>query len=683
MALQVRIKDPTPLELTQLRGLDLDAQTVQQVLDALAARSGLITGLDLSGTTVAGSVSMVKLNVSGRVRAANARFGALRLAAVDAHELDLTQIVASTGSLVFGELRVTGRCRIVEAAAHRALTMRGVHAGDLSVERLNVGEDIAFERVSSASGVRIVGCKGAHSAVFEGVHAAGSIVVGDLDVVGSARFIDAEAAELAIAGVSAERVSLESTTVQGEWQVRDIAADRVGIVGAHGDRVRLTDCEVAACSVADVDAQVVRIGDIRGDQLDVARVTATELTLDELTLSTSIALRAARSTSMRIDAVTSAAVVVEQVTGQSFDARSVSCAESLSLADVEFGRVVVSDLWSGQTATVIGGSWEACRTTFAAPAVTLHGLRAGTGRIDVYSDELACRECSFQDKVRLSSVDVWAVARCDVVRRESVGGAIKDAPTKLMSLERCDVAGLELSRFDLTACRFRGTAGLAQATISTECQWEARRAGLLAGRRLMLAEEAVSLNQTGDDNLTAAELTDLYRGVRASIERGGDERRAGDLYYGEMQMRRRIASTVRERLTLNGYWALSGYGQRPWRPMATLAALVALGLVVLALIPVAATSSDRHQLDIRSLGTVASAPVSSYRIRVTPVEHHRRPSTSSLLMAELLAVGRLSPPEEVTESLGNGGKLVLDLLGVAGPLLIVLALVSVRRRTQR
>lgn len=74
------------------------------------------------------------------------------------------------------------------------------------------------------------------------------------------------------------------------------------------------------------------------------------------------------------------------------------------------------------------------------------------------------------------------------------------------------------------------------------------------------------------DNSTSPEFAQveaLYRQLKQNYERQGDFKRVGDFHYGEMEMHRK-ANFWRRRCPIswyNLYWALSGYGERPWRAL--------------------------------------------------------------------------------------------------------------------
>jgi hypothetical protein len=147
------------------------------------------------------------------------------------------------------------------------------------------------------------------------------------------------------------------------------------------------------------------------------------------------------------------------------------------------------------------------------------------------------------------------------------------------------------------------------------------------------------------------QLATLYRELRKGREDAKDEPGAADFYYGEMEMRRLSRITpLAERFVLWLYWLTSGYGLRGLR------ALTCLVVVVLTLAAL-----------FHTVGFYPQHPP-------TP-----RSFWDSLLYAA-----------ESTISLGNNnvaltpsGRALRIALRLMGPILLGLALLSVRNRVKR
>ncbi len=256
--------------------------------------------------------------------------------------------------------------------------------------------------------------------------------------------------------------------------------------------------------------------------------------------------------------------------------------------------------------------------------------------------------------------------------------------TRIVSLVRAEVGNLALANVDLRACRFEGAHNLDRLRLEGTVQLAGtpRNAdvprhppsvgGWLWTRRRTLAEEHHWRSQDAHEDravgwyppecrppawvmehgdapaaLTPDQLAPLYRALRKGREDASDAPGAADFYYGEMEMRRNADATpTSERVTLTLYWLLSGYGMRATR------ALIALALLVLA------AALALHAWGFTKPQDLASSLLFSIE------------STTSLLRAPSLA-------------LTDAGRAVNIVLRLLGPLLIGLALLSLRGRVKR
>jgi hypothetical protein len=301
-------------------------------------------------------------------------------------------------------------------------------------------------------------------------------------------------------------------------------------------------------------------------------------------------------------------------------------------------------------------------TTFAAGAL-----------LRVRWAEVALDDADFARPSTLSGATTW---RSDndlpsVCLRD--GRHIKLEPRpRLVTLRGAHIATLSLSNIDLRACRFFGAHGLESLSIETSCQRPHTPKNGQYVNRETIAEEHVWRGWTdpatqapewlegrdGTEPLQAAQIAALYRALRKAREDDKDEAGAGDLYYGEMEMRRRgkpSASPEWPRgpgdvAILSIYWLLSGYGLRPVR------ALLALTVTLLA----------------------GAAVLSWWGFHDPP--DHPRGYGRSLLFAIESSLSVLRPPQT---GLSAGGEVTQISLRLLGPLLLGLALLAVRARVKR
>jgi uncharacterized protein YjbI with pentapeptide repeats len=206
---------------------------------------------------------------------------------------------------------------------------------------------------------------------------------------------------------------------------------------------------------------------------------------------------------------------------------------------------------------------------------------AHTVEISAEAERVLCDSARFEEGVtlRLRRAAVEA-ARVMFGAPSSISG-VGEAPSALMSLAGTDVSNLVITDVDLSWCEFSGAHRLDQLRIEGRCPF-LRQPRRLA-RRQVIADEYIwrdwsprhpskeHARPIGPERLAA-----VYRSLRKALEDGKNEAGAGDFYYGEMEARRTSAATPpAERFILLMYWLFSGYGQRAFRALAALGALVA------------------------------------------------------------------------------------------------------------
>ena len=145
------------------------------------------------------------------------------------------------------------------------------------------------------------------------------------------------------------------------------------------------------------------------------------------------------------------------------------------------------------------------------------------------------------------------------------------------------------------------------------------------------------------------QIAPIYRSLRKGQEDNKDEPGAADFYYGEMEMRRlNSRKPWPERVVLWLYWLVSGYGLRGLRALASLTVVV--------------------------IGLAALLHLIGYAVR---------PSPPSLWGSLLYAASSTLSIGDDQVILTGWGKLLRITLRVAGPVLLGLALLSVRNRVKR
>jgi hypothetical protein len=154
-----------------------------------------------------------------------------------------------------------------------------------------------------------------------------------------------------------------------------------------------------------------------------------------------------------------------------------------------------------------------------------------------------------------------------------------------------------------------------------------------------------------DTSLPPTRLAALYRQLRKAQEDAKNEPGAADFYYGEMEMRRLARQTpLAERLILTLYWMVAGYGLRASRALLTFALVV---------------------------GTTAWL---LWQGGFTGPRPEPGEVGAYALLSALSVEGGTS---ELTEHLSLLGDFCRALLRVLSPVLIGLALLSIRNRVKR
>lgn len=296
---------------------------------------------------------------------------------------------------------------------------------------------------------------------------------------------------------------------------------------------------------------------------------------------------------------------------------------------------------------------------------------AGGTHLQLPGAEIALRDADFGRASTLTGRAAAAQVAASRANADMTAGEC--GRPRLLTLAGAHVADLSLSDVDLRACRFFGAHGIESLRIESSCTWPRTPAGARRIDRETIAEEhrchgwndpstvaAAWLDQDRvEEALSPSQVAALYRGLRKAREDGKDQAGAGDLYYGEMEMRRQAAASAErgrgylralaDRIVLTLYWLLSGYGMRASR------ALVALAVVV----------------------SVAAVGMASWGFETAQT------STRAWLFCLESTSGLLRAPNTSGVELTYMGERIQIALRLLGPLLIGLALLAVRARVKR
>jgi uncharacterized protein YjbI with pentapeptide repeats len=348
-------------------------------------------------------------------------------------------------------------------------------------------------------------------------------------------------------------------------------------------------------------------------------------------------------------------------------------------------------------------------------------LTAATGVPVAARDDPGSRPAGFDDlseKERAQWVAREAAYR--LATRLNAELAKQQLPgVRVLSLARANVGNLVLAGVGLEYCSFAGTHGLDRVRIDAACtlpstpapQLQSPRLRLITRRRVIEDEIRWRRVHTrgwgppsplGPASIPALEIAGIYRDLRKGLEDTKDEPGAADFYYGEMEMRRLAVREHRERRRqaahqpghatppapptraerwlLWAYWAVSGYGLRASRALATLA-IVLFGSAVLFThtsftrlpTPVDRASAVNLQTGAVTYSQPGSRPGSHAAASLSKAFEFSTRESLSLLRAA-------GTPTLVTTGPGT----VVDfLLRLLGPVLLGFAILAVRGRTKR
>jgi hypothetical protein len=329
--------------------------------------------------------------------------------------------------------------------------------------------------------------------------------------------------------------------------------------------------------------------------------------------------------------------------------------------------LVLDDCVFGERVTIV----------VAAKAVSARATTFAAGvHLRVRWAEVALDDADLARPSTLSGAMTWRVDS-DLVRPnvEDPRGIELEPRPRLITLRGAHVADLSLSDVDLRACRFFGAHGLESLSIETSCTWPHTPPARRYSDRETIAEEHLCRDYSwehpstqppawlegrdGTEQLRPPQIAALYRALRKAREDDKDQAGAGDLYYGEMEMRRRTSLPERgrrgrvrarsDRAILTAYWLVCGYGLKASRALITLLVAIAVG-----------------SLGLWAWGFAPDPPYT--RALLYSIE-----STSSLFRVPN------APGLDITYA----GESIQIALRILGPVLIALTVLALRARVKR
>jgi hypothetical protein len=333
---------------------------------------------------------------------------------------------------------------------------------------------------------------------------------------------------------------------------------------------------------------------------------------------------------------------------------------------------------------------------FSHEALTFANARFGRhAEIDFTGKELDLRGADFSEGggIRAQGTDIH-LSRAKfgapflLTRRPPAGDeqATAAAP-RVMSLDEADVRNLVIDQADLGRCRFARAHNLDQLRVGSSDQFllPERKLGLTRRRivieeylwrvrhrratRWSLPDPPAGEEVPGDPRAEARQVEQTYRALRKAFEDLKNEPGSADFYYGEMEMRRHGSESAGERFLLYCYWLLAGYGLRAWRAFAALAVTVAIATVIFVSVGFAGTATT----------TYVPAAAGAYVQTSVPGP---KPGWLDAVSYSVHGVTSLIRPIG-TVPLTRAGTCTELVLRILGPLLLGLAVLSIRARVKR
>jgi uncharacterized protein YjbI with pentapeptide repeats len=293
---------------------------------------------------------------------------------------------------------------------------------------------------------------------------------------------------------------------------------------------------------------------------------------------------------------------------------------------------------------------------------------------------------------------------------------VRDGRPRLLSLRRADVAGLTVANADLQTCRFLGAHNLDKLRVDGNARFGFTRSALATSRQTIAEEHHWRINRDATspwavlrrgwypahyrppgwlevETVVPAQVAGLYRALRKGREDGKDEPGAADFYYGEMEMRRHAryeqarddwregnrrtwAAAETEHAILWLYWVVSGYGLRAWRALATFLVL----LVVAAGLFTYGGGFARSPATTAASARATTRPASTTPPSTTVTATADTSFGGALGYSARTVIGLTREPQPRLTRLGD---VVEILLRILGPVLLGLAVLSVRGRVKR
>jgi uncharacterized protein YjbI with pentapeptide repeats len=427
-------------------------------------------------------------------------------------------------------------------------------------------------------------------------------------------------------------------------------------------------CEWGEAIFRDTDLGTARIFKATGDPILFRDVSAVRIELTNSRFSGPLGIQGSDVRELALTAVSATGAIITDCQFGRAKIKGLATTQEIKIDQCEFKSSCLLALKAGGT-----GLWVSNSRFEARPTVSLSSF----GPIDLRGNQFLEGAAVQADSGQI------ALDNSDFRRPSILSGAELDLPlfftlrgsmARVVSLRQTDLVNLTIDNVSLESCRFAGAHNLDKLRFNGASLFRDAPSGFSwdrwpwrLTRRRVLLEEAEWRHRCRRpwsnrwepldwprefgpvEHLEPPDIADLYRRLRKSREDEKDEPGAADFYYGEMEMRRLASETPRgERLILTAYWALSGYALRSSRALSALTVLT-VGL-----------------------------SFALWRFGFATIHDHRLGYWGALTYS--LGAATLHPP---ARHLTTTGEAMTIGFRVAGPVLLGLALLSIRGRVRR
>ncbi len=228
--------------------------------------------------------------------------------------------------------------------------------------------------------------------------------------------------------------------------------------------------------------------------------------------------------------------------------------------DADFGGAVFQD--ANFIDAIFQGNANFNKTTFQKEAY----FRGATFQYANFIDAIFQGNANFNKTTFQKEADFRGAAFQDVdFERATIEDTLEFAPKQIEELDLKNARFYFRANIATNLAKAKFHRAYLENVVFIDCSWPEK-----------IYEEV----HMKDEGLTFKELETIYRNLKQNMQRYGDYSRAGDFYFRETEMRRKGTETKRNRLWLELYRFLAGYGEKPFWVIRNSLLVIFLGAVL-------------------------------------------------------------------------------------------------------